>query len=153
MSDHEATSAPEQRNGWRWEDPRWREWTGNDPAKLLLEVLRRGVEIRDRSAEQINLSARPVMLVDVLNALCNSLQVSGSELWDGSDLWSAPRCGEGYDEAASWERSACMELRMVGCLGHDWAPACPRKMSQAELAASVHPSVLIVLEGWHPLLA
>jgi hypothetical protein len=81
-------------NGWRWEDPRWREWTGDDPAKLLLEALRRAVDIRDRNAEQIRLSARPLMLVDVLNALCLSLQVNGSDLWDGSDLWNDPRFGQ-----------------------------------------------------------
>ena len=33
-----------------------------------------------------------------------SLEVSGSDLWDGSDLWSALRFGEGYDEGAFWER-------------------------------------------------
>lgn len=44
------------------------------------------------------------MLVDVLNALGESLQVSGSDIWDGSDLWNAPRFGEGYDESAFWER-------------------------------------------------
>ena len=77
-------------NGWRWEDPRWREWTGNDPAKLLIEALRRGVDIRDRSAERVNLSVRPLMLVDVLNALCKSLQIDGSDLWDRTDLWNGP---------------------------------------------------------------
>lgn len=90
-------------NGWRWEDPRWREWTGDDPAQLLLEALRRAVDIRDRNAEQVRLSARPLMLVDVLNALCTSLQVDGSDIWDGSDLWNDSRFGEDYDAAAFWE--------------------------------------------------
>ena len=103
MSDHEA-SEPDYMNGWRWEDPRWQEWTGADPAKLVLEAIRRAVDIRDANARGINLSARPVMLVDVLNTLGESVQVGGSDIWDGSDLWIDPRFGEGYDEAAFWER-------------------------------------------------
>lgn len=47
-----------------------------------------------------NLIARPVMLVDVPNALGESLHVSGSDICEGSDLWNDPRFGEGYDEAA-----------------------------------------------------
>jgi hypothetical protein len=86
-------------NGWRWEDPRWREWTGDDPAQLLLEALRRAVDIRDRSAEQVRLRARPLMLVDVLNALCTSLQVDGTGIWDGSDLWNGSRFGGDDDES------------------------------------------------------
>lgn len=91
-------------NGWRWEDPRWQEWTGSDPAQIVLEAIRRAVDIRDANAHSANLSARPLMLVDVLNALTTSLQVEGSDIWDGSDLWNAPRFGEGYDEAAFWTR-------------------------------------------------
>ncbi|MGO9855304.1 MAG: hypothetical protein ACLPYY_09715 [Acidimicrobiales bacterium] len=104
MSDDDAAKASDDMNGWRWEDPRWREWTGRDPAKLLLEALRRGVDIRDRSTERVNLGTRPLMLVDVLDTLCDSLGVNRADLWDGSDLWNAPRFGEGYDEAAFWER-------------------------------------------------
>jgi hypothetical protein len=44
------------------------------------------------------------MLVDMLNALGESLQVGGSNIWDGSDQWNDPRFGEGSDEAAFWER-------------------------------------------------
>jgi hypothetical protein len=99
----EAATDPSYMNGWRWEDPRWREWTGDDPAKLLLEALRRAVDIRDRNAERISLSARPLLLVDVLNALGKSLQVSGSDLWDGSGLWNDPRV-TAEDEAAFWKR-------------------------------------------------
>ncbi len=44
------------------------------------------------------------MLVDVLNALGESLHTGGSDIWDGSDLWNDSRFGEGYDEAAFWER-------------------------------------------------
>jgi hypothetical protein len=91
-------------NGWRWEDPRWRDWTGDDPAQLLLEALRRAVDIRDRNAEQVRLSARPLMLVDVLNALCTSLQVDGTDIWDRSDLWNDSRFGGDDDEAAFRER-------------------------------------------------
>ena len=90
-------------NGWRWEDPRWSEWAGDDPAKLLLEALRRAVDIRDRTAERITLSDRPLMLVDVLNALGKSLQVSGPDLWDGSGLWNDPPFAA-EDEAAFWKR-------------------------------------------------
>ena len=56
---------PETMNGWRWEDPRWREWTEDDPPKILSEALRRAVDIRDTSARQNPLGARPVLLVDV----------------------------------------------------------------------------------------
>jgi hypothetical protein len=62
--------------------------------------MRRAVDIRDTNAHGVNLSARPVILVDVLNMLGKSLQVSGSDIWDGSDLWNAARFGE----AAFWER-------------------------------------------------
>jgi hypothetical protein len=99
----EAATDPSYMNGWRWEDPRWREWTGDDPAKLLLEALRRAVDIRDSNAARISLSARPLMLVDVLNALGKSLQVSRSDLWDGSGLWNNPRF-TAEDEAAFWKR-------------------------------------------------
>jgi hypothetical protein len=91
-------------NGWSWSDPRWPEWTGADPENLFLEALRRAVDIRDRNAEGANLSARPVVLVDVLNALGQSLRGRGSDIWDGSDLWNHPRFGEGYDEATFWAR-------------------------------------------------
>src|ERR1700683_950018 len=63
VSDHEAATAPEYMNGWSWADPRWREWTGADPAKLVLEAIRRAVDIRDTNADETRLSARPVMLV------------------------------------------------------------------------------------------
>ena len=89
VNDHEP-KRPEYMHGWRWEDPRWREWTGNDAAKILLEALRRAVDIRDTNAQRIALGARPLILVDVLNALSASLKVSGSDIWDGSDLWNAP---------------------------------------------------------------
>ena len=103
VNDHDPKH-PEYMHGWRWEDPRWREWTGDDPANLLLEALRRAVDIRDRNAGQVRLSARPLMLVDVLHALCASMQVNGSSLWDGSSLWNDPRFGPDYDEAAFWDR-------------------------------------------------
>ena len=43
------------------------------------------------------------MLVEALNALGESLQVAGSDIWHGSVRWNDPRFGEGYDEAAFWE--------------------------------------------------
>lgn len=101
---NEEPESLDSASGWRWEDPRWREWTEDDPAKILLEALRRAVDIRDRSAERTALGSRPLILVDVLHALCASLHVNGSDLWDGSDLWSAPRFSEDYDEAAFWDR-------------------------------------------------
>jgi hypothetical protein len=91
-------------NGWRWEDPRWPEWTERDPQKLILEALRRAVDIRDTNAQQISLGARLVMLVDVLNAVSESLNADESDLWDGSDLWNARRFVQGDDEAAFWDR-------------------------------------------------
>ena len=81
MNQPESKALPYM-NGWRWEDPRWREVTGDDSAKIVLEALRRAVDIRDRTAEREPLGARPLMLVDVLNALCQSLQVNGSDLWN-----------------------------------------------------------------------
>jgi len=95
---------PEYMRGWRWEDPRWKEWTGNDAGKILLEALRRAVDIRDKNAQRIALGARPLILVDVLNALSASLKVSGADIWDGSDLWNAPRLTENDDDAAFWKR-------------------------------------------------
>lgn len=95
---------PDYMHGWRWEDARWREWTANDAAKILHEALRRAVDIRDTNAQGIALGARPLILVDVLNALSTSLDVSGSDIWDGSDLWSAQRFTENDDEAAFWKR-------------------------------------------------
>ena len=105
MSDRESAAAsPEYMNGWRWEDPRWRDWTGNDPVKLLLEALRRAVDIRDVNAQQLALEARPLILVDVLNSLSVSLKVDGSDIWDGSDLWNALDSPTRDDEAAFWKR-------------------------------------------------
>jgi hypothetical protein len=102
----EEPAAPGQFDGWRWDDPRWREWTEGDPGKLLIEALRRAVDIRDRSAEQVALSGRPLLLVDVLNELRRALNVWGLDLRDGSDLWNAVRFGEDYDEAAFWKRQS-----------------------------------------------
>jgi hypothetical protein len=102
VDDYQAQ--PDYMHGWRWEDPRWREWTGNDPAKLLAEALRRAVDIRDTTAQRIALQARPLVLVDVLNALSAALNVRGVDIWDGSDLWNAPHLTENDDEAAFWKR-------------------------------------------------
>ena len=105
MNERESAAAPEYMNGWRWEDPRWRDWTGNDPAKLLLEALRRAVDIRDANAQQIALEARPLVLMDVLNSLSSSLEVDGSDIWNGSDLWNAlDSQTSDDDEAAFWKR-------------------------------------------------
>ncbi len=103
VNDHDP-ARPDYMHGWRWEDPRWREWTGNDAAKILQEALRRAVDIRDTNAQRIALEARPLILLDVLNTLSASLQVSGSDIWNGSDLWDAPRFTENGDEAEFWKR-------------------------------------------------
>lgn len=103
VSDHDP-NRPDYMHGWRWENPRWPEWTGNDATKLLHEALRRAVDIRDTNAQGMALGARPLILMDVLNALTASLQASGSDIWDGSDLWDDPRFTENDDEAAFWKR-------------------------------------------------
>ena len=104
VSDDEPQRA-EYMHGWRWEDPRWREWTGSDAGKLLLEALRRAVDIRDANAQGIALSARPLVLLDVLNALRASLEVSASDIWDASGPWNASRFTERDDEVvAFWKR-------------------------------------------------
>ena len=103
VNDHDP-NRPDYMHGWRWEDPRWREWTANDVAKILQEALRRAVDIRDTNARGSALGARPLILVDVLNALSASLKVSGSDIWDGSDLWNASPFTETDDEAAFWKR-------------------------------------------------
>jgi hypothetical protein len=101
---HVEPDRPEYMNGWRWEDPRWREWTQRDPQRLVLEALRRAVDIRDTNAQQIAVGAQLVMLVDVLDALSESLNLEEPDLWDGTDLWNARRFVEGHDEAAFWDR-------------------------------------------------
>jgi hypothetical protein len=104
VNDDEPRRA-EYMQGWRWEDPRWREWTGSDAGKLALEALRRAVDIRDTNAQGIGLGARPLVLLDVLNALSASLGVSASDMWDASGAWNASRFTENDDEAAAfWKR-------------------------------------------------
>jgi hypothetical protein len=64
---------------WRWEDLRWRERVGSDSERIVREALRRAIDMRD--SEAANLSARPVFLVDVLNKLCEVLNVRTERLW------------------------------------------------------------------------
>ena len=64
--------------GWRWEDLLWRERVGSDSERIVREALRRAIDIRDSAS----LSARPVFLVDVLNKLCDVLNVRTEHLWD-----------------------------------------------------------------------
>ncbi len=75
---------PAYMNVWRWEDMAWPDKVGKDSSKILLEALRRAVDIRDKPSE-FDLPARPVMLVAVLDQLCEVLDVNGSDLWDLSD--------------------------------------------------------------------
>jgi hypothetical protein len=104
VNDDDAQCA-EYMGGWRWEDPRWREWTGSDAGKLVLEALRRAVDIRDTNAQGIGLAARPLVLLDVLNALSASLEVDASDMWDASGAWNTSRLIENDDEAAAfWKR-------------------------------------------------
>jgi hypothetical protein len=63
---------------WRWEDLRWRVRVGSDSERIVREALRRAIDIRDSAS----LSARPVFLVDVLNKLCEALNVRTERLWD-----------------------------------------------------------------------
>ena len=64
--------------GWRCEDLRWPERVGSDSERIVREALRRAIDIRDSAS----LSARPVFLVDVLNKLCDVLNVRTEHLWD-----------------------------------------------------------------------
>jgi hypothetical protein len=67
---------------WRWEDPTWRSRVGNNPKSIAREALRRAVDLRDtNAADPRNLKARPVFLVDVLNRLCEVLDVETEDLW------------------------------------------------------------------------
>jgi hypothetical protein len=59
---------------------RWRERLGSDSERIVREALRRAIDMRD--SEAANLSARPVFLVDVLNKLCEVLNVRTERLWD-----------------------------------------------------------------------
>jgi len=65
---------------WRWEDRGWRDRVGQDPTKIVLEALRRAVDIRDQGV-----TSRSVLLVDVLNKLCSVLGIDGGQLWDLPD--------------------------------------------------------------------
>ena len=76
------TSGLQYSSGWRWEDATWKTRAGNDQRALILEALRRAVDIRDRNAEGVTLRLRPVMLVDVLNALAASAGADTSALWE-----------------------------------------------------------------------
>jgi hypothetical protein len=71
---------PEYMSKWRWEDQGWRDRVGQDPTKIVLEALRRAVDIRDQGV-----GSRSVLLVDVLNELCLVLGIDGGRLWDLSD--------------------------------------------------------------------
>ena len=61
---------------WKWADRGWHERVGTNPGELAKEALRRAVDIRDTGT-----TTRAVMLVDVLNALCDELDVDTSNLW------------------------------------------------------------------------
>lgn len=69
---------------WNYGDPRWREHAG-DPQWLMREALRRAVDLRDRGIDS-PVGPRPVMLVDVLNALSHALgyETSGN-IWSDFD--------------------------------------------------------------------
>ena len=67
---------------WRWEDLTWRNRVGDNPQWIAREALRRAVDIRDTNViDARSLSARPVFLVDVLNRLCEVLNVETDHLW------------------------------------------------------------------------
>jgi hypothetical protein len=67
---------------WRWEDLAWRKRVGGDPKRIAREALRRAVDLRDaNAADPRSLRARPVFLVDVMNRLCEVLNVETDDLW------------------------------------------------------------------------
>jgi hypothetical protein len=71
---------------WSWGDRNFHNHSG-DTEWLLREALRRAVDIRDVDATQTPLAARPVILVDVLNALKRAMGFDAGT--DGADwLWS-----------------------------------------------------------------
>jgi hypothetical protein len=57
---------------WNWANRNYRNHSG-DTEWLMREALRRAVDIRDVAASREPLSTRPVMLVDVLNALKDAM--------------------------------------------------------------------------------
>ncbi|HUO48113.1 MAG TPA: hypothetical protein VMU09_04690 [Acidimicrobiales bacterium] len=65
---------------WRWEDLRWRDRIGAEPAELVREAVRRAVDLRDWS-DGTGLTSRAVFLVEVLNTLCAALDVDTADLW------------------------------------------------------------------------
>jgi hypothetical protein len=72
---------------WTWANRNYRNHPG-DVDWLMREALRRAVDIRDRGSEP--LAGRPVMLVDVLNALKDALGFDGDAngaawLWSDTD--------------------------------------------------------------------
>jgi hypothetical protein len=84
QSDEEKTFLESQAaymQGWQYGNRLYRE-RNDDAAWLMREALRRAVDIRDKRAG-MSLGARPVMLVDVLNALCTAL---GHDV--NAPLWS-----------------------------------------------------------------
>jgi hypothetical protein len=58
--------------GWNWAYRSYKNHAG-DAEWLMREALRRAIDIRDISADGESLSARPLMLVDVLHALRSAL--------------------------------------------------------------------------------
>jgi hypothetical protein len=106
VSDYEPTSAPDHNEWSEMGGTSLARVDGSRTAKLVLEAMRRAIDIRDTRAKGVELSVRPVVLVDVFNALGKSPHAGGSDIWDGSDLWHAFRLGEGYDEAAICERNS-----------------------------------------------
>ena len=61
---------------WRWSDRNWQERTGSDPEQVILEALRRAVDIRDQGV-----TPRATLLVAVLNDLCDAMQIEVGDLW------------------------------------------------------------------------
>ena len=71
-------------HGWHYGNRLYKE-RNDDAAWLMREALRRAVDIRDRPPS-MGLGARPVMLVDVLNALSTALAYdTNGPLWPGWD--------------------------------------------------------------------
>src|ERR1700686_2868556 len=60
-------------DGWKWTDPHWDDRVSSESTlALVVEALRRGIDLRDASAESgegKGLTSRALFLIDVLNAL------------------------------------------------------------------------------------
>ena len=126
-----ATKSPscedQEMGEWQWEDPQWRDRIGDDAQGLLLEALRRAVDIRDLAAVTAPLGQRPAFLVDVVTAMCKVSNVNASDLWTvpNPDDASAPRGIPRPSGHIGWVDATALSRRnatMPTCPGIPGAP-------------------------------